>query len=161
MNWTQMSKYRIESPEGYIISKSKVDEDSTVYVARAPRVVGHIYAGHCSDEAKAACDEHWQTLVEVRVCDLQRPALNWAVAEVVCLKVAIGTNSEGLPLCMLGNPSEGRVYDPAGDWEQGGQLFDEHGITDADLAAGCRAIVERARGGVVQVPAVLVGVVGG
>lgn len=60
MNWTQMSKHRIESPEGYIISKSRVSETKTVYVARAPRVVLYIYSGTSLQEAQAACDEHYK-----------------------------------------------------------------------------------------------------
>lgn len=59
MNWTQMSIYRIESPEGYIISKSKVSETATVYVARAPKG-GVIYGGQSCDDAKRACDTHLQ-----------------------------------------------------------------------------------------------------
>lgn len=58
MNWTQMSSYRIESPEGYIISKSKVNEKASVYVARAPKTTPIIFCGYDIDEAKAACEEH-------------------------------------------------------------------------------------------------------
>ncbi len=57
MNWKQMSQYRIESPEGYIISKSKYGA-GYVYVARAPKAVGYLYSGKDSAEAKAACDDH-------------------------------------------------------------------------------------------------------
>lgn len=162
MNWQQMSVYRIESPEGYIISKSRVDEDSVVYVARAPRLVGYLYVGGALGDAQAACDAHLVRLelVEVRVCDLQRQALNWAVAGVAGLKVSVGTGSDGLPLCLLGDPTEGRAYDPAGDWEQGGPLLDQCGFIDTDLEGGCRAFVGMIAGNVVKVPAVLVGVAG-
>lgn len=57
MKWTQMSKYRIESTEGYIISKSRVAEEH-VYVARAPKTVGYLYAGEDGKAAKAACEAH-------------------------------------------------------------------------------------------------------
>lgn len=159
MKWQQMSAHRIESPEGYIISKSRVDEDSVVYVARAPRLVGYLYVGGALGDAQAACDAHLVRLelVEVRVCDLQRQALNWAVAGVAGLKVSVGTGADGSPLCMLGDPAEGRVYDPAGDWEQGGPLLDKYCIEDAsDLSAACRAVVGMLSN-IVKVPAVLAG----
>lgn len=59
MKWQQMSQYRIESPEGYIVSKSKVNDSITVYVARAPKVAKYIYSGTDLAQAKAACDEHF------------------------------------------------------------------------------------------------------
>lgn len=58
MLWQQLSSYRIESPEGYIISRSRVNETSVVYIARAPRVSPIIYAGRNLDEAKAICERH-------------------------------------------------------------------------------------------------------
>lgn len=60
MNWEQMSPYRIESPEGYIISKSRVNERTVVYIARAPRTAPIIYSGYNIDEAKAVCERHLQ-----------------------------------------------------------------------------------------------------
>ncbi|WP_324730996.1 hypothetical protein [Pseudomonas paeninsulae] len=59
MIWQQMSQYRIESPEGYIISKSKYAEEH-IYVARAPKAVGYLYSGKDGKAAKAACDKHLQ-----------------------------------------------------------------------------------------------------
>jgi len=53
-----LSNYRIETPEGYIITRSRVNEKSVVYIARAPRVSPIIYAGRNLDEAKAACERH-------------------------------------------------------------------------------------------------------
>lgn len=58
MKWTQLSKYRIESPEGYIISKSRVSETAVVYIARAPKETGYVYTGNSCGEAKAACNDH-------------------------------------------------------------------------------------------------------
>jgi len=58
MIWQQLSSYRIESAEGYIISQSRLNERSTVYIARAPRVSPIIYSGRNLDEAKAACVRH-------------------------------------------------------------------------------------------------------
>jgi hypothetical protein len=58
MDWHQLSNYRIETPEGYIITRSRVNEKSVVYIARAPRVSPIIYAGRNVDEAKAACERH-------------------------------------------------------------------------------------------------------
>lgn len=60
MIWEQMSAYRIESPEGYIISKSRVNERVVVYIARAPRTTPIIYSGYSIDEAKAVCERHLQ-----------------------------------------------------------------------------------------------------
>lgn len=59
MKWQQMSQYRLESDSDYLISKSKVNENTTVYVARAPKVAKYIYSGNSIDAAKAACDEHF------------------------------------------------------------------------------------------------------
>lgn len=59
MKWQQMSQYRLESDCDYIISKSKVNENTTVYVARAPKVAKYIYSGTNIDQAKMACDDHF------------------------------------------------------------------------------------------------------
>lgn len=156
MNFEQITEYRMESPEGYIVSRSR-HGDGFIFVARAPRVVGYLYTGMSSDKAEAACRQHLQQheLVEVRTIDLRRPALNWAVAVVLGLKVSVGADGEGKPACMLGDPR--RVYDPAGDWEQGGALLDKFCIADAsDLAAACRSVVGMLGGNVWKVPAALV-----
>jgi hypothetical protein len=58
MYWKQMSIYRMESPEGYIISKSKVNEKASVYIARAPKTTPIIFCGYDETEAKEACEEH-------------------------------------------------------------------------------------------------------
>lgn len=60
MNWQQMSVYRMESPEGYIVTRSRVNERSVVYIARAPKTSPIIYAGRDVDEAKAVCERHLQ-----------------------------------------------------------------------------------------------------
>lgn len=168
MNWQQMSAYRMESAEGYLISQAK-HGDGCIYVARAPRIVGYVYSGRSLDEAQAACDAHLVRLagqgltrmVEVPVCDLGRPALNWLLASRSGLEVEIVAGVDGKPACMLGDHREGRLYDPAGDWEQGGSLLDEWSVFDTDLVAACRAVVVKQRGcSPVHVPAVLVGVAG-
>lgn len=53
-----MSSYRMESPEGYIISKSKVNEKTSVFIARAPKTTPIIFCGYDESEAKAACEDH-------------------------------------------------------------------------------------------------------
>lgn len=58
MIWEKKSKYRIESPEGYMISRSRVSETAVVYVARAPKAAPIIYAGQSCDDAKTACEIH-------------------------------------------------------------------------------------------------------
>lgn len=60
MNWKRLSIYRIESPEGYIISESRINEHRTAYIARAPRTTPILYCGYDLDEAKTACDQHQQ-----------------------------------------------------------------------------------------------------
>ncbi|CAE6906421.1 conserved protein of unknown function [Pseudomonas marincola] len=60
MIWDQKSKYRIESPEGYMISRSRVSETAVVYVARAPKTAPIIYAGQSLQDAKTACERHQQ-----------------------------------------------------------------------------------------------------
>ena len=57
MNWTQINPGRFESPEGYLIFNSPVEDRAPVSVARAPRA-GVIYSGRSLEEAKAACEQH-------------------------------------------------------------------------------------------------------
>lgn len=135
--------------------------DGFIYVARAPRVVGYLYYGSDIGRAEASCVDHLNKheLIDVHVACLPRPALNWAVARVLGVAVSVGVDSVGAPACVLGDPQ--RVYDPAGDWEQGGPVLDRFGVIDTDLAPACRAVVGMLGGNVVKVPAVLLGVVDG
>lgn len=58
MEWRQLSSYRFETKEGYLITQSRVNEKKVVYVARAPRTTPIIYCGYDVDEAKRACEDH-------------------------------------------------------------------------------------------------------
>lgn len=58
MEWRQLSSYRFETAEGYLIMQSRVNELKVAYVARAPRTTPILYCGYDMNEAKAACEEH-------------------------------------------------------------------------------------------------------
>lgn len=60
MNWRKLSDFRIESPEGYLIMISRINEKKVAYIARAPRRSPIIYCGYDEAEAKAACDQDLQ-----------------------------------------------------------------------------------------------------
>lgn len=58
MEWRQLSNYRFETTEGYLIMQSRINEKKVAYIARAPRTTPILYCGYDMNEAKAACEEH-------------------------------------------------------------------------------------------------------
>jgi hypothetical protein len=57
MTWERKSDYRIESPEGYMVTRFRV-QDRRIFVAWAPLEIRHLYVGTSADEARAACEKH-------------------------------------------------------------------------------------------------------
>lgn len=119
-------------------------------------------------------------MVEVKTSDLHGAALNLAVAQAegreVCLMRG-GTYGAPNSLWYAADLRDGRKYDPAGDWAQGGPLIFKHRVAvdpcghtkwqsithgrwtddcDSPLVAVCRAIVAAKLGDTVMVPADLV-----
>jgi hypothetical protein len=118
-------------------------------------------------------------MIEVKTAELEGAALDWAVAQVDCVKVEYRGFGRLDPV----NDWDAHSYSPSTDWAQGGPLLEKHyielSIGDEDywanrtctsrydddprkypgatmLIAACRAIVAAKLGDTVSVPAELV-----
>jgi hypothetical protein len=120
-------------------------------------------------------------MIEVKTSDLAGPALDWAIAQIEGVEVAIAAPQYGTGWRVY-KPNFGGKYSPSTDWAVGGPLIDKYKLDlgapmEADrfttwsantewghphghkgetaLIAACRAIVAAKLGNTVQVPAEL------
>lgn len=118
---------------------------------------------------------------EVKTVDLAGPALDWAIAQIEGVEVAIAAPQYGTGWRVY-KPNFGGKYSPSTDWAVGGPLIQKHRITiegpghsagkwrafmlgsswiistssDAPLEAACRRLVHEQLGDTVKVPKELV-----
>jgi hypothetical protein len=110
-------------------------------------------------------------LIEVQTSDLAGAALDWAVAQVEGIEVAIAEPHYGTGWRVY-RPESGGKYSPSTDWAVAGPLLDKYhvsliyafeeyealigmtgsGYHSSATAAVCRAIVAAKLGNTVQVP---------
>lgn len=114
-------------------------------------------------------------MIEMKTVDLTGPALDWAIAQIEGVEVAIAAPHYGTGWRVY-KPNFGGKYSPSTEWAFGGPLIAKHAIGfvghDADnwlafsspadsthqgigpthLIAACRAIVAAKLGDTLQVP---------